>query len=315
MSKELELAGLDAAAAEAGHAASAQPAADHADCLNCGARLQGAYCHVCGQTADSHHRSIGHLIWEVLEGFTHLDSRVAMTLPALLFHPGRLALDQIEGRRQRHVPPFRLFLITLLLFMLAAEVSVSYGHAVEVGGRSAPAAAPRSFRTGDVDVVVTDPSHIQQALDQAEAHGPVIDWLKTHAVHAAQNHELYMTRVFEWAHRLAVLLLPILAGLLTLSYLSKKELFVYDHLVVAMQYLSFCFLLWAVVFIMPGPISGLLTLPALIWTPFNLYQILRTAYGSGRMAAVLKATTLWVCTVTVFGVLLTALLVLVLNQM
>lgn len=72
----------------------AAPAGAHAaltptDCLNCGARLYGRHCHVCGQGADDHHRAIGHLVWEMIEGFTHLDGRLARTLPALLFRPGR----------------------------------------------------------------------------------------------------------------------------------------------------------------------------------------------------------------------------------
>lgn len=312
MSKELELGALDGLAAEAGHAASARSAPAHPDCLNCGAHLQGPYCHACGQTADDHHRSIGHLVMEVLEGFTHIDGRVARTLPALLFHPGRLALDQIEGRRQRHVPPFRLFLVTLLVFMFAAELSVRAGPQVITDGKPA---VTKAYRAGDTEVVVTDPDHIKQALDESGGTGPVFDWVKAHVVHAAQNKELYMMLVFQWAHRLAVLMLPILAGLLALFYQSKKQFFIYDHLVVSMQYLSFCFLLWAVIFIMPKLVSDLLVLPALIWTPFNLYQILRTTYGSGRVAAALKATTLWVCTVTVFSMLLTVLLVLILNQM
>ena len=314
MSKELELGALDSLAAEAGHAASVRTAPAHPDCLNCGAHLQGPYCHACGQTADDHHRSIGHLVLEVFEGFTHVDGRLAQTLPALLLHPGRLALDQIEGRRQRHVPPFRLFLVTLLIFMFAAEISVKAGPQVITDGK--PVAA-KTYRAGnnEVQVVVTDPAHIQQALDQSGGKGPVFNWVKRHVVRAAQNPELYMTRVFQWAHRLAVLMLPILAGLLALFYQPKKEFFIYDHLVVSMQYLSFCFLIWAVVFVLPKPIADILVLPALIWTPFNLYQILRTAYGSGRVAAALKATTLWVCTVTVFGMLLTGLLVFVLNQM
>src|SRR5206468_1066864 len=62
-----------------------------------------------------------HLIWEAIEATFELDGRLWRTLPALFFRPGRLARDYIEGRLARHVPPFRTFLVALVLFIFAAE--------------------------------------------------------------------------------------------------------------------------------------------------------------------------------------------------
>jgi hypothetical protein len=86
--------------------------------------LEGWYCHSCGQNADTHHRSILHLLWEAIEGMFHLDGRLANTLPLLFFKPGKLAKDYMEGRIVRHVPPFRTFLVALLLFIFAAEHAI-----------------------------------------------------------------------------------------------------------------------------------------------------------------------------------------------
>ena len=52
-------------------------------CANCGAELQGYYCHVCGQSADIHKRSIFHLFWEALEALFHFDGRLWRTMPLL----------------------------------------------------------------------------------------------------------------------------------------------------------------------------------------------------------------------------------------
>src|SRR5882757_2868284 len=93
-------------------------------CANCGTALEGPYCHACGQNADTHKRSILHLIWEAIEGLFHLDGRLSLTLPALFFRPGTLAKDYMEGRIVRHVPPFRTFLVSLLLFIIAAEHAI-----------------------------------------------------------------------------------------------------------------------------------------------------------------------------------------------
>lgn len=317
--KELEFAVADGLAMEADHGVAASPSPSHAqaECLNCATKLQGLYCHRCGQSADDHHRSIGHLMWEAVEGFTHLDGRLANTLPALLFHPGRLARDYIEGRRMRHVPPFRLFLISLLIFMFAAEWAVNRSPQVTTGVQDTNSAlSPRTYHVGHATIVVGKPSDIGHVLEQDHsAPASLQHWLKEHIGRATQNREFYIMLVFAWAHRLAVLMLPILAGLLSLVYFRKRQFFIFDHLVVAMQYFSFCFLIWAVVWAMPNFNSGVWTFAALIWTPFNLYLILRTAYGSSRLGAAVKALTVWLITVTSFACLVTGLLAFALNEM
>ena len=314
--RELELAVADGVATEAGDGVSALPSHTHAECLNCATKLQGRYCHNCGQSADDHHRSIGHLLWEAIEGFTHLDGRLANTLPALLFHPGKLARDYIEGRRMRHVPPFRLFLVSLLIFMFAAEWGVNRGrHGVTEVRDNTSAPSNHAYQLGSAKVVIAKPSDIGQVLDENDdIHSPLHQWLKAHIGRATQNREFYVMLVFEWAHRLAVLMLPILAGLLSLMYLNKRQFYVFDHLLISMQYLSFCFLIWAVAWAMPNFDSSIWTFASLLWTPFNLYLILRTAYGSSRLGAALKAIAIWLATVTAFACLLTGLLVFALNE-
>jgi hypothetical protein len=320
LDKALELAAAGGLAAEATTPAPvagtpATPAHTHAACLNCGAHLHGRFCHDCGQSADDHHRSIGHLLWEAVEGFTHLDGRLAKTLPPLLIHPGRLARDQIEGRRQRHVPPFRLFLISLLIFMFSAELLLGHGGDHPAAVHKTHTVARSTYQVGGQKVVVVRSSDVNAALNQAAPHDALGRWLKEHIGRAVSNREYFLMLVFEWMHRLAVLLLPILAGLLTVVYVYKKQFYVYDHLVVAMQYLSFCFLVWGAVWFLPDPVQSWLFLPAVAWTPFNLYLILRAAYGSSRLGAAVKALALWSATVTVFALLLTALLAWTLDRM
>ncbi len=312
MINEVELAAADALGGMVAEGAAVHPSHTHTRCLNCDAHLQGRYCHVCGQNADDHHRSILHLAWEAVEGFTHLDGRLAKTLPALLLTPGKLARDHIEGRRTRHVPPFRLFLITLLVFMLGMETAIQHRSGREVTistDHGGPVAAQdRPLAASDVDNAVGQ-------INLGKGHHKALEtWLKTRIPRAVHNPAFFEMVVFEWAHRLAVLMLPILAGLLTLLYIRKRQFYVYDHLIVAMQHLAFCFLIWAIVWLTPSPIKGLLFLPAMIWTPINLFMTLRGAYGSSRLSSAVKAMFLWVATMTVFGLLLTGLIILALNK-
>lgn len=122
-------------------------------CKNCGTPLEGWYCYSCGQNADTHHRSIWHLIWEAIEGMFHLDGRLANTLPLLFFRPGVLAKDYMEGRIVRHVPPFRTFLVALLLFIFAAEHAIhsAQHHSEEARHKRAELLSTPQGRAAEAD--------------------------------------------------------------------------------------------------------------------------------------------------------------------
>ena len=121
--------------------------------------------------------------------------------------------------------------------------------------------------------------------------------------------------MFTWAHRLAVLLLPIFAAQLTLLYAWRRRFYVYDHLLVSMQFLGFVFLVSAAAWLPPEPLRGWTVLVAALWTPVNLFQLLRGAYGSSVLGALVRTAWLWVSTGVVFAALLLGLLTLGLQQL
>lgn len=92
-------------------------------CENCGAPLQGQYCHQCGQSVHNPVRHAGHAIEEVFESFWHLDGRVFRTLRDLLV-PGRTALEYLAGHRQRYLPPLRIFVIMSLLAFFVGKLLI-----------------------------------------------------------------------------------------------------------------------------------------------------------------------------------------------
>lgn len=371
-------------------------------CANCGAPLEGPYCHACGQNSDTHHRSIWHLIIEAIEGMFHLDGRLARTLPLLFFKPGILAKDLMEGRVARHAPPFRTFLVALLLFIFAAEHAIhkiqhDMEHAWEQraeamktpGGRLAEATRLRAEAAGtlteglkeaaetrDEDSKDTDigPAKAQAAYDEASkraraqydqamarakriehdpaaaaraaaesnitmgeaASGQILSipvasataktpgahepekgskaWFKTQVAKAVANPEFYFMVMFGWAHRLAVLLLPILGLSLALVYRNKRQYFIYDHLLVATNLLSFAFLTNALGFVLPAPVAAVWFVLLMFWTPINLFQTLRGGYGSSMIGAAFKTLIVWFVSVVAFSVLLCGLMYFTLSQ-
>ncbi len=418
-------------------------------CKNCGTALEGWWCHECGQNADTHHRSILHLIWEVIEGLFHLDGRLASTLPLLFFKPGKLAKDYMEGRIVRHVPPFRTFLVALLLFIFAAEHAIhNIRHQQELReekeasalatpeGRKAKADEMRKDATETRDERLKDLAEsrdeelkddaphkdkilesynqkVQKAQDRYAAHMTEADALeknpnagaealaKLHgrnAVVAEQvrgldftapdkieegankiadaqiagqhfnvvvpdaktreeteaeepskvanvvpklaekaqreagkdsikngfkeslakaiaNPEYFLMVMFGWAHRLAVLLLPITGLSLALVYVNKRQYFIYDHLLVATNLLSFSFLIYALCMVLPQAAWPFAFGVAGLWGPINLFQTLRGGYGSSIIGSLLKTWIIWTIGVTSFGVLLAGLMLFTLSQM
>ena len=68
-------------------------------CLNCGTVLQGPFCHYCGQPDKNLMRFFPALLREMLEDFMDFDSRFVRTMKPLLFKPGKLTRDYLDGRR------------------------------------------------------------------------------------------------------------------------------------------------------------------------------------------------------------------------
>jgi hypothetical protein len=95
----------------------------HAACANCGATLAGAYCHACGQLAHIH-RSLLHLVEELLHGLLHFDAKGWRTLPLLIARPGVLTRRYIDGQRVRYVSPLALFLFTMFLMFFVFSFTV-----------------------------------------------------------------------------------------------------------------------------------------------------------------------------------------------
>lgn len=328
-------------------------------CENCETELVGQFCHACGQEASNHHRSILHVAWEAIEGMFHLDGRLWRTLPWLFVRPGRLTREFLDGKRARHVPPFRLFLVALLLFILSAETVIhrsmhdaqhGAAHAAGPGGtagashgaghgpaKDAKTGAPPDIETSVKAVPGQVAADVQQSMkeggllsDKVDAEGKrkfidpgegvapkeqaKLDWLNGQLNKVVSTPGYFVAVVFGWGHRLAVLMLPILALSLGICYVYRRKFFMYDHLIVSMNYLSFIFLLWAIVLILPAPVKDVAVLAALIWAPVSLFQTLRGVYGSSVFGALLKTFIVGTTTQVAFLTLLIGLLWLGLSQ-
>ncbi|WP_426114053.1 DUF3667 domain-containing protein [Massilia sp. PWRC2] len=171
-------------------AAPAEHAHAHDACANCDARLSGPYCQRCGQSAHLHH-SLLHLGEEFLHGLLHFDAKAWRTLPLLVFQPGRLTRNYIDGKRTRYVSPLALFLfmVFLMFFVVSSVTHVGSGGLpgprntvaadvagarVELAGAEATLAAERSAGI-PTDKAVAALAAARERLDDAESALTVVN--------------------------------------------------------------------------------------------------------------------------------------------
>lgn len=112
--------------APSGHAVQTPPPATVAACPNCGevATARARYCSGCGQRLGANLLSVRVLIGEVLEEALSLDGRLPRTMRALLLRPGHLTREYTAGRIARYVRPFRLYLVSSIIFFLALSMTI-----------------------------------------------------------------------------------------------------------------------------------------------------------------------------------------------
>jgi hypothetical protein len=155
-------ANLPVAAPDRSLTLKARRLAGNPQCLNCGTPLQGPFCHYCGQPDRNFLRFFPVLLRELLEDFLDFDSRFMRTMKPLLFKPGRLTRDYLDGRRFRYTPPLRLYIFSSIgCFFVAALLATDF---IQISGeQSADDGVVSGIRIGAAD----DPQ-LQEALDRLD---------------------------------------------------------------------------------------------------------------------------------------------------
>lgn len=94
-------------------------------CPNCLEELASDYCAQCGQRRiDVEELSARHFFNELADELTHFRTKFkAVHTLGRLVVPGLLTADFLAGRRQRHLSPFKTYLVCAAIFFLSAPVA------------------------------------------------------------------------------------------------------------------------------------------------------------------------------------------------
>jgi hypothetical protein len=266
-------------------------------CGNCDAALHGPYCSQCGQHAHHSARTFGALLHDGWHTFTHLDGRFWATFWALLLRPGLLTREYFAERRQRYLPPVRLYLVLSILFFAFVNLAMPERHASVVAEP-----AREQVRSGSAcDLKFDSPRTNALARSVCER----VRGDNGAALLAAFRHNV---------PRMMFVFLPLLAAVMLLLYWRPRRLYV-EHLVFFLHNHSALFLgfiLLAVVqklaawfpALQPLSTAGIWVLS--LYSPWYVYAAMRRVYGQGRVLTLAKLVFMSVAYVACLLLTLTA---------
>ena len=87
------------------------------NCLNCGTKLNGKYCHNCGQHITDHAMTVKQLILSYLDNTFLWDPQQFKTIWKLISRPGLLTKEYIAGKFVSQVQPLKLNMFLLVVFL------------------------------------------------------------------------------------------------------------------------------------------------------------------------------------------------------
>ena len=112
------------------------------DCLNCGTLLEGKYCHNCGQENLELKESFGHMMNHAISDYFHFDHQFFHTLKPLLFKPGFLTNEYMNGRRAQYLHPVKMYIFISIVYFLLLFNSGN-NEIVKITGVKTPAATAK----------------------------------------------------------------------------------------------------------------------------------------------------------------------------
>ena len=239
------------------------------NCRNCGAELQGKFCSECGQEDHPKNVTLKLLFSDFIDDYFTLDSKLFKSFIPLLFKPGLLTLEYFKGRRVGYVKPFRMYIITSIVFFFMAFLN--HGDYVSYSADNNPpelANQPISVETEidteddvwafslDTDSTVVDSISILDMF--LEERGDRLGEMSNEEIN------LHMTNFLRGNIPKALfVLLPIFAFVLKIFFWKQRKYYL-EHLIHALHLQSFLYLILALV---------------------TVLNIITTGFKSGRFGA------------------------------
>ena len=193
-------------------------------CQNCGNEVENDYCSFCGQVYESRIKPFANFILDFLGDIFVLDSRAAITIKKLIFHPGLLTEEYLQGKRVKYVPPTRLYVLLslVLLFMMSINTTQNSTKLMIYPGFL-------EWYDGD---------------EWAGNIGNITNYVKKSVIPVETD---FMTTI----SRLAFILLPLIALIYKIMFFSKYYIEHVIHAIHIMSFIFFMFIIYEIIELLP----------------------------------------------------------------
>ena len=229
-------------------------------CKNCDHVFEGNFCPSCGQSVVEVQKPISHFLADLFGTMYALDIRMIRTIPVLLFKPGKLSAEYIEGKRASHVAPFRLyFLVSLIFFFLIGwqtknAINEALHKNPDLTVSDSLVARSAAVRLGTSGDSVVDIKNLRDGLSfmemaRKEIAGSLKDSTLTEKELTArekklrtfENPEVFISKIYQYVSYSFFLLMP-LFGVILYLFFHKRRKFYVEHLIYSVNLHTFFFL-------------------------------------------------------------------------
>jgi hypothetical protein len=234
------------------------------------------------------------MLMDALEDQLSVNSALPRTLAGLLFRPGFLTREYVEGRIVRYVAPLRLYLVFSVLFFLGLSLTgplVQVGPGVDAQSEAGQEAGTRvgMFRlTNNMGVDLAGSPDSLRSLITMNGVSPEIErrvedflipriqyW---NSMTPREAMQVLSDGLLRNAPKAMFFLLPLFALLLKLLYVRSGRLYV-EHFIFALHYHAFLF---AVATLLLGIPDGIIKTLVVLWLFVYLFLAMRRVYGQSK---------------------------------
>jgi Protein of unknown function (DUF3667) len=292
-----------------------------ASCPNCHtvfANEQSNFCAHCGQENHTHKLPIKHFAMELVESFTHFDTKVLATFKDLIVQPGLVIKNFNDNKRARYVPPIRIYAFTSFAFFLILSFATNkkVDKALEYSAKDIQKASQRSFKSQILGQYIEADSLTNRELAaQPFLTNELIDstlrskkietnWVSTRILHTIikiGKGELTLADIYKKFVKSSsyaiFLFMPIFAFLMMLFY-RKRDYYYSEFLVFSIYFHTFLFSVFGILVILFGfinvdfeIISMLLLLGMVVYLGLSLKRVFEDSIPITVLKTVLLSLT------------------------